>query len=360
LKQLICGWNVAYVSNMESKMAAFERALTALIVLSVVAAYEPRRFVDTERGQRAPNGAHLSLAHQPPPGEWRPFEPSDDAEAALLGPGCDFETAESLSPADARVLIAQGASRGPLLFRRGLAALDAFRNATARRNLLKQSGNTTVGVDFPGGESPPSIDWTQMKLSEYVEAHVDGIWTMETREAERRNQRFLFGPTDFCRTHKRRAGFIPDNRSCESPVKQMWLAEGIQALYTPVVGSCQDSANRCAFGLSGTYIGLYFHSHESLFNEVIHGKKLWLMYPAGSPIGHRLLDNADEKNRLASAASFIRNVLPELAAEERPLRCVAEAGDVVFVPKGWPHLTMNLGDTVFATASVVGRTGPKF
>jgi hypothetical protein len=139
----------------------------------------------------------------------------------------------------------------------------------------------------------------------------------------------------------------------------MWLAEDIQALYTPVVGSCLDAANRCAFGLSGGYVGLYFHSHESLFNEVIHGTKLWLMYPPDSAIGQRLLTARDETNEVKTATSFIRDVLPNMAANERPLRCLAVAGDVVFGPKGWPHLTINLGATVFATASVVGHSGPR-
>jgi hypothetical protein len=39
-------------------------------------------------------------------------------------------------------------------------------------------------------------------------------------------------------------------------------------------------------------------------------------------------------------------VLPTLAEVERPLECEAGPGDVFYLPGGWAHLTLNLGETV--------------
>ena len=39
----------------------------------------------------------------------------------------------------------------------------------------------------------------------------------------------------------------------------------------------------------------------------------------------------------------------------RPLECVVEAGDVVYVPDGWYHAVVNLADTVAASRFGAGR-----
>jgi ribosomal protein L16 Arg81 hydroxylase len=36
----------------------------------------------------------------------------------------------------------------------------------------------------------------------------------------------------------------------------------------------------------------------------------------------------------------------ETVQEYRPLECVQEAGDTMYLPAGWSHLTVNIGETI--------------
>ena len=56
-----------------------------------------------------------------------------------------------------------------------------------------------------------------------------------------------------------------------------------------------------------------------------------------------------------SAVAWVRRVLPDLAPAQQPRRCVAEEGDVVFIPSEHPHLPLNLGETMFAVCGGEGR-----
>jgi oxalate decarboxylase/phosphoglucose isomerase-like protein (cupin superfamily) len=40
------------------------------------------------------------------------------------------------------------------------------------------------------------------------------------------------------------------------------------------------------------------------------------------------------------------HVLPTVAAEDSPMECVQEAGDVIFVPRHWGHAVLNLQTTI--------------
>lgn len=46
-----------------------------------------------------------------------------------------------------------------------------------------------------------------------------------------------------------------------------------------------------------------------------------------------------------------------LTEGERPLECVQEPGDVVYLPDGWLHATVSIGPTVVRTEIKVGSVG---
>ena len=62
-----------------------------------------------------------------------------------------------------------------------------------------------------------------------------------------------------------------------------------------------------------------------------YGRKLWLLWPPALAFYSKkpILD-------------FIREDLPNLPVELKPLTAVQEAGDVMFVPSGWSHGILNL------------------
>ena len=43
--------------------------------------------------------------------------------------------------------------------------------------------------------------------------------------------------------------------------------------------------------------------------------------------------------------NWLESVYPTLADGDRPLECVQGPGDIVYVPSGWIHATVNIGDT---------------
>ena len=92
--------------------------------------------------------------------------------------------------------------------------------------------------------------------------------------------------------------------------------------------------------------GLSFHSHGESWLGLVHGAKRWLIYPPGGaprelfeslgPIAPRMRD-------------WARESLPQLQRHAPPAAdCLQTAGEAVYVPAGWLHATLNVGETIGA------------
>jgi len=247
-----------------------------------------------------------------------------------------------------------------------------------------------VGVDFPGRDWPPTRFWKALPLREHVAWQVARNWTLDERVHEGFDSRYLFGPSDSCETHvamRTEGGTFPDKcgrcervRSCstadlcrrckprvdgaEPPDDQMWLPRDVSARFRCLASPVNKEPLMTTFGLGGPFSGIYFHSHPGVLNEVMHGQKLWLSYEEGV---YRKLEATGVFERAAgegayvkgederTSAWFVKHVLPSLAPHHQPARCLAEVGDVVYMPQTHTHLTMNLGETIFAVCAPVGR-----
>ncbi|GMH51102.1 hypothetical protein TrRE_jg9010 [Triparma retinervis] len=237
---------------------------------------------------------------------------------------------------------------------------ELFQNLTTKAYMTEVYGDYLVGVDFPGRDAPPTERWEQIPLKEYIARFVDGDWDMERRAASHTSERYLFGPSDTCHTHMYMKGSAPTDdrqdvcRHGATEYQQLWMNPDLGKQNRCIIDGAKCNQN--LYGLGGPYSGIYFHAHPGVFNEVVHGQKLWLTYSWDKY--SKLISNGafgkfdDVRNGDVSAAWFISKVLPTLNARRRPKRCLAEQGDVVYIPKDTVHLTMNLGDTLFA---VTGR-----
>jgi len=70
--------------------------------------------------------------------------------------------------------------------------------------------------------------------------------------------------------------------------------------------------------------------NTSAWNALLHGRKRWGLYPptvSGLPSGAAG----------ASPKEFFGTVLDKLSPAERPLQCVLEEGETIFLPSGWWH-----------------------
>lgn len=93
-----------------------------------------------------------------------------------------------------------------------------------------------------------------------------------------------------------------------------------------------------SFGVGPDGSGVPFHFHNDGFSEVMHGSKLWLLYPHKPP---RFRENA-------TSVSWLKHDYPNLASSERPLECTIVPGDLLYFPKDWWHAIINRGEvTVF-------------
>eukprot|EP01051_Picozoa_sp_SAG22_P002624 SAG22_NODE_119_length_19257_cov_43.260413_15_plen_607_part_00 len=93
--------------------------------------------------------------------------------------------------------------------------------------------------------------------------------------------------------------------------------------------------------------GVHFHQHNQAFNVLLTGSKRWWIFPPttlpkpGPPFGFKGPDA-----NCPSIKVWSEKYLPTLPPEARPIEFVQRAGDVLYVPDGWFHGTVQLEDTV--------------
>lgn len=114
--------------------------------------------------------------------------------------------------------------------------------------------------------------------------------------------------------------------------------------------------------------GLPFHVHGKTWISVIHGAKRWFVYPPGfSPPSttdphFQNLTSRSFTTVLFGVSTWFDEVYPilrqfpslsldtfhQLSPTQgfRPMECVQEAGDIMYLPDGWSHMTLNLGETI--------------
>lgn len=76
------------------------------------------------------------------------------------------------------------------------------------------------------------------------------------------------------------------------------------------------------------------------------GRKKWFLYPPSQGL-HNL--TALGHSPLMDVWGWFTHVYPRMASlppTERPLEFTQERGEVVYLPPGWKHLTLNLGECV--------------
>ena len=109
---------------------------------------------------------------------------------------------------------------------------------------------------------------------------------------------------------------------------------------------------KAIFSLGGDGGGLGFHMHGATLLGLLHGAKLWLavrndtrlppswLEPAHAH-GHRLLELVESSARGGGARDGAD-------AAPRVLLCLQPAASAVYLPSGWWHATVNVGDAVGA------------
>ena len=99
-----------------------------------------------------------------------------------------------------------------------------------------------------------------------------------------------------------------------------------------ILGAQSGSSERLQFYLGGEGTGAPLHYHGNAVNLLAHGRKRWFLLPPANAMFSR-----------RPAARWLDKEYPALAASAAPpLELVQEGGDVLFVPAGWAHATLNV------------------
>ena len=97
--------------------------------------------------------------------------------------------------------------------------------------------------------------------------------------------------------------------------------------------------------VAGDGQGLGFHTHAHTWLGLIAGVKAWLLFEPGAfPRG-----NLSFPNRMLGAERMLSQWAADGEGEEgaaRPMLCFQHPGEILYLPTGWAHATLNLGETV--------------
>lgn len=198
-------------------------------------------------------------------------------------------------------------------------------------NLLNKYGETTVGIDYPGSAAPPTSAWRSAKLRDYVKKYV--LHNLSYAAYIKSDKAMLWGPSDSCE-------YTGGCRRCGKHFclyLQKFVPMNVSETFTCYGKRGNDNM---FYGLGGKFNGLNFHQHESTYNQLIYGKKLWYLIDGNYTI---------ELNNLTSAETVYDMLIEELYPPHDA--CIQEEGDFIFVPDDTWHMTFNF-EPVFMSGCV--------
>jgi len=141
----------------------------------------------------------------------------------------------------------------------------------------------------------------------------------------------VWGPSDHCSYFQNCSHFCDDDEFC---LYHNFVPKEIADEYDC---SAFNTTWYKIFGMAGSMGGFDFHQHTAVWNQLLHGKKLWAMYSPTDfdrPFANR--------TALGHLEYIFHNDIP------KPQFCVQHKGDIILVPDGWYHLTFNFEPVVMA------------
>ncbi|KAF2070518.1 hypothetical protein CYY_008166 [Polysphondylium violaceum] len=88
----------------------------------------------------------------------------------------------------------------------------------------------------------------------------------------------------------------------------------------------------------------------SAWNSLLTGRKRWLMYPPSfTPIGVGIDDVEEKFYGSPPSLLWLLEVYPYLPPDQRPIECIQEPGETIFVPGGWWHMVLNMEESIAVT-----------
>eukprot|EP01065_Artemidia_motanka_P020264 TRINITY_DN24286_c0_g1_i1.p2 TRINITY_DN24286_c0_g1~~TRINITY_DN24286_c0_g1_i1.p2 ORF type:complete len:364 (+),score=98.73 TRINITY_DN24286_c0_g1_i1:46-1092(+) len=131
--------------------------------------------------------------------------------------------------------------------------------------------------------------------------------------------------------------------SAKGPRFSELLRSGRRGWPDPALTEAFDSADASTLGVWPPWCGAPMHAHEETYFALLHGAKLWLLWPPGAL--EQLAAMPDLLWPLQVKSGTLYSRLEELPVSARPRRCLQRAGEVLYLPDFWWHSTLNVGET---------------
>mmetsp|Transcript_10853 Transcript_10853/g.29087 ORF Transcript_10853/g.29087 Transcript_10853/m.29087 type:complete len:345 (-) Transcript_10853:23-1057(-) len=231
----------------------------------------------------------------------------------------------------------------------------AFAAAVRREALLASWGEREITLSTANTRSYAKRRAT---LREYVEIEMLAVGDRDARSAE--ETWYWFGDNDHAAW---RALF--DTYQMPPPVALGELRRARAAQPPKLKPQPPPSPPRCAeplpiragvalsFGVGAALSGVPMHTHGAVLAETIVGRKRWfLRAPGGAapdfdgdePVRHwaARVDAGTEAVRALLSSSALSALPMTPRARNALLRCTLRAGEILYIPTGWWHATLNL------------------
>eukprot|EP00656_Telonema_subtile_P044028 TRINITY_DN50323_c0_g1_i2.p1 TRINITY_DN50323_c0_g1~~TRINITY_DN50323_c0_g1_i2.p1 ORF type:complete len:259 (-),score=71.25 TRINITY_DN50323_c0_g1_i2:13-789(-) len=189
----------------------------------------------------------------------------------------------------------------------------AFRAATLRAALSRDWGHLQVKLGT-------AHQYTKAHSSSTLRAYIDAMQPLTTDTAPGDAQ-YLFGEHN-------------------GPEWAFFL--DLYSQPTHLVGLAGAAQSTLSFGVGAAHSGVPLHFHGHGFQETIHGRKRWYLYPPGQ--------HTEVFDSNSTQLQWVRRVLPSLPRAARPMVCTVEPGELIYFPGQWMHGVLNLEPwTVFVS-----------
>ena len=115
---------------------------------------------------------------------------------------------------------------------------------------------------------------------------------------------------------------------------------------------------RYFLSLGGKGSGVHLHHHSDGWNLLFEGRKRWFLRPPYT------LPSITHMGFMRMRYWLNEGVYPKLKKSEKPLECIQQPGELIYIPESWWHGTINEGETttlsVAAQLRVAATTEEKY
>ena len=154
----------------------------------------------------------------------------------------------------------------------------------------------------------------------------------------------IFSNSDFLQQHPEMANDYAKDAT-KSPCIASWMRQELK----PPITKESFFEQASYFTLAPMNSGGRWHRHGLTFNAMFAGRKRWLLYDPSRAVASQHVQKAMECSEpgKCSCTRWFSQILPSLDESALPdADFVQSAGDILYLPHGWYHCTINIDDNV--------------